>query len=160
MYKRQVLNSDEASGIIEKVSIKKRFDMIGLLMETYDKYRTAANASSYFEVCLLKMLDLAASTEQIVQVQQIQQQPIIQRQPEKVVEQQVNVSRETFVPKQETPKPQLFVPEDDPYEEEVQPAFFEPEPIMRKAPVHHENKNAQPIDDEYILCLLYTSSKS
>ena len=50
-----VLNSDEALGIIQKVSIKKRFDMISLLMETYDKYRTAANASSYFEVCLLKI---------------------------------------------------------------------------------------------------------
>ena len=154
-----VLNSDEALGIIQKVSIKKRFDMISLLMETYDKYRTAANASSYFEVCLLKMLDLAASTEQVVQVQQIQQQPVIQKQPEKAVEQQTNVSRETFVPKQEAPKPQLFVPEDDPYEEEVQPTFFEEEPMPIKAPVHHENKKAQPIDDEYILGLLAGANK-
>lgn len=155
-----VLKSDEALGIIEKVSIKKRFDMISLLMETYDKYRTAASASSYFEVCLLKMLDLAASNEQVVQIQQVQQQPIVQRQVEKVVEQKTNVSRETFVPTQEAPKPQLFVPEDDPYEEDVQPAFFEEEqPIVRKVPVQHENKKAQPIDDEYILGLLAGANK-
>lgn len=154
-----VLNSEEALSIIEKVSIKKRFDMISLLMETYDKYRTAANASSYFEVCLLKMLDLAASNEQVIPEQPVYQQPVQQKQINKSVEQPQNVSRETFIPKQETPKPQLFVPDDDPYEDDQPPVLFEEQPIQTKVAVRKDNKKAQPIDDEYILSLLAGANK-
>lgn len=155
-----VLNSEEALSIIEKVSINKRFDMISLLMETYDKYRTAANASSYFEVCLLKMLDLAARTEQVILEQPVYQQPVQQKQIDKPVEQPRNVSRETFIPKQVTPKPQLFVPDDDPYEEDEQPpVLFEEEQLQTKVIVRKDNKKAQPIDDEYILSLLAGANK-
>lgn len=154
-----VLNSEEALSIIEKVSIKKRFDMISLLMETYDKYRTAANASSYFEVCLLKMLDLAASNEQVIPEQPVYQQPVQQKQINKSVEQPQNVSRETFIPKQETPKPQLFVPDDDPYEDDQPPVLFEEQPVQTKVAVRKDNKKAQPIDDEYILSLLAGANK-
>lgn len=154
-----VLNSEEALSIIEKVSIKKRFDMISLSMETYDKYRTAANASSYFEVCLLKMLDLAASNEQVIPEQPVYQQPVQQKQIDKPVEQPQNVSRETFIPKQETPKPQLFVPDDDPYEDDQPPVLFEEQPIQIKVAVRKDNKKAQPIDDEYILSLLAGANK-
>ena len=154
-----VLNSEEALSIIEKVSIKKRFDMISLLMETYDKYRTAANASSYFEVCLLKMLDLAASNEQAIPEQPVYQQPVQQKQINKSVEQSQNVSRETFISKQETPKPQLFVPDDDPYEDDQPPVLFEEQPIQTKVAVRKDNKKAQPIDDEYILSLLAGANK-
>lgn len=53
----RILNGEEVNHMIERLSRKKRFDMIHLLMETYDKYRGAANVGSYFEVCLLQMLD-------------------------------------------------------------------------------------------------------
>ena len=50
----KILGSTEAQHLVEKTTLQKRFSMIHLLMETYDKYRNAANVPSYFEVCMLQ----------------------------------------------------------------------------------------------------------
>lgn len=58
------LNSDEALLMIQSKTLKERFAMIHLLMTAYDKYRFAANVSSYFEVCLLEMMDINQNNQQ------------------------------------------------------------------------------------------------
>lgn len=87
------LSNEEASMIIKGCTIKTRFKMIDLLMGAYDKYRFAANVGSYFEVCLLEMLDLSTTntTEKIVV------EPVVtKKEPVKEIPQPQNVSRETF----------------------------------------------------------------
>ena len=156
-----VLTSDEVLHIIDQVSIKKRFDMIGLLMETYDKYRTAANAGSYFEVCLLKMLNMAASDEQTVVESKTDEnlQPIFKKRenPISSVSHQNNVSRETLNSKSMTIVsdniPEFENTEESSFEHE-QESIVKPEVIQK-----HENKTAEPIDDEFILSLLAGANK-
>ncbi|MEG0274207.1 MAG: DNA polymerase III subunit gamma/tau, partial [Longicatena sp.] len=87
------LSNEEASMIIKGCTIKTRFKMIDLLMGAYDKYRFAANVGSYFEVCLLEMLDVSTTntTEKVVA------EPVItKKEPVKEIPQPQNVSRETF----------------------------------------------------------------
>lgn len=52
------LNTDEAVHVLSRANPKKMLEMIQLLMETTEKYRTASNVSSYFEVAVLKMIAL------------------------------------------------------------------------------------------------------
>lgn len=159
-----ILTSEEVLHINDQIVIKKRFDMINLLMETYDKYRTAANAGSYFEVCLLKMLDIASSSEvnatPVKQVVAEKPQPVFKRREEPIVKsvpQQDNVSRETL-----KSKPVLTVPEDN-----IMDMVAEPEPLLETnqeinvpiSNIRHESKAAEPLQDEYILGLLAGANK-
>lgn len=156
-----VLTSDEVIHITDQISIKKRFDMITLLMETYDKYRTAANAGSYFEVCLLKMLDLAASDEAVSNVQQIEQkpEPLFKKRetPISIEPTSNNVSRETL-----KSKPVYKMPETSPDIQDIDDGSFDFHQEVVSAPVEvkvHENKAAEPLDDEFILGLLAGANK-
>lgn len=60
----KVINQSEAE-LMQNKSIGERLSMIDTLMDSYDKYRFAANVSAYFEVCLLKLLD---NNKQIVNI--------------------------------------------------------------------------------------------
>lgn len=53
----KIMQEDEAKAINEKASMEYRYSMIDTLMDTYDKYRNATSIASYFEICLLKMMD-------------------------------------------------------------------------------------------------------
>ena len=89
-----VLSKSEVAVVIQNKTSRERLKMIDYLMETYDKYRNASNIGSYFEVCLLKMMDTEIEVEQ------------------------VHVSRETFEPKKISKKEvkpviQRFEPEEE-----------------------------------------------
>ena len=161
-----VLNGEEVNDLLGQLSRQKRFQMIHILMETYDKYRNAANVGSYFEVCLLEMLD-----DRIEQAPQSSVQMVSQP-----VKQEVkNVSRETFEPKplvkKEQPKPILQPKEEKPvledftfeqpdddnnFEIQLEPQDVTPkeEPVKPK-----EFKEIKPLEDEYVLGLLAGANK-
>lgn len=162
-----VLNSEEALSIMNQVSIKHRFEMINLLMEAYDKYRFAANANSYFEVCLLKMLDVTVTqiesnykgldegipirTTNQVDVT-IKKDPVQQWKP-KLEEQ--NVSRETL-----KKKPILQVPSYEEVSIPVEDDSFDFNLEMIEAPqTQREYKSITSLDDEYVLGLLVGANK-
>ena len=160
------LNSEEVLTLIEGKSIAERFQMIHLLMETYDKYRSAANVGSYFEVCLLQMLDVQATvvsaSSQPVK-QQFNNAALPEQKPAKADN---NVSRETL-----KKKPVLDIPiDDEPFIPYDTPVFDTPEPIQTAAPHIQENtisKNAEmipakalkPLDNEFVLGLLAGANK-
>lgn len=159
-----ILSSEEVLHINNQIQIKKRFDMINLLMETYDKYRTAASAGSYFEVCLLKMLDIASTTEETV-VQSTPSSveksgPLFKRREEPVVQSVThknNVSRETLKPKSIVTIPEVDVTNVD--VEQEQPFELNQEYEIPMVNVRHESKTAEPLQDEYILGLLAGANK-
>lgn len=151
------LNKDEAELVVNGSGTKKRLSMIDVLMETYDKYRNAANVGSYFEVCLLKMMSIDEQT--IVQTQPVKQNTPVIKQTivEKPVYQMPNVSRETSVPvKQSNPQRPMQTAEievDDHVEN-----YYEPS-IMDEIPEMIDNKTAHPLDDEFVLELLVGANK-
>lgn len=53
----RIMQREEVLELNDKASIRTRYHMIDILMETYDKYRNAASIASYFEICLLKMME-------------------------------------------------------------------------------------------------------
>lgn len=57
----KIMQLDEVHDFVKKASMQHRFLMIDALMDAYDKYRNAASISSYFEICLLRMMDLDQS---------------------------------------------------------------------------------------------------
>lgn len=53
----KIMQKEEVESFVKKSSTQVRYDMIDALMDAYDKYRNAASIASYFEICLLKMMD-------------------------------------------------------------------------------------------------------
>ena len=157
-----ILNSEEVLTLIDGKSIAERFQMIHLLMETYDKYRSAANAGSYFEVCLLQMLDVKAT----VVTTTISHPLETPRQEQKPVSTVNNVSRETS-----KKKPILEVPMDDePFTPYDTPVFDSPvtksaksshipENIVSKEITAVSTKALKPLDNEFVLGLLAGANK-
>ncbi len=142
-----ILNEDEVKHINDMLSRNVRFQMIHQLMETCDKYRTAANVGSYFEVCLLQMLDIKEQNEVVV--------------PELKEKSVQNVSRETL-------KKKIEVPEDDTeYKLELEETETENNKIdhtvQEKTDIIVENivnqKEIKPLDDEFVLKLLAGANK-
>lgn len=58
----KILADDEIHSAKINKSTKERLKMIEYLMDAYDKYRFAANVGSYFEVCLLNMIEPEVQT--------------------------------------------------------------------------------------------------
>lgn len=157
----RILNGEEVNHMIERLSRKKRFDMIHLLMETYDKYRGAANVGSYFEVCLLQMLD----DDVIQKNESVQVLPVKSESKQAIIKQDLNknVSRETFEPKKE--KKILEIPEDDePYDLDVSITEDNQElelhtQVISSVDVPNTSKTIKPLDDDFILGLLAGANK-
>lgn len=145
-----LMKKDEVEQMIETSKIEQRLRMIDVLMDTYDKYQTAASVNSYFEVALLKMVN--SDVEVTVQKQEVKVNTPIQSLPKvekKVVAKEntyvepiKNVSRETF----------SLEPEYETDYEEVQEMEL---PVIETI----ENKSANPLDNEYILGLLVGAGK-
>ena len=70
------LSVEQAKFVIEQVSSEKILELIQILMETSEKYRTAINVISYFEVALLKMIhivgDNKVKTNEVVEREEIE----------------------------------------------------------------------------------------
>lgn len=56
-----LLTNTQVEKIKEYTNTENRLDMINVLMNTYDKYRQASNVISYFEIALLKMMEISYS---------------------------------------------------------------------------------------------------
>lgn len=137
----KVLAEDEIHDAKINLSTKERLKMIEYLMDAYDKYRFAANIGSYFEVCLLNMME--------PEVQSVVSQPVVK------VESTRNVSRETSKPAQTTSMSEPFyMPEPD--FESLPPEII----VEKKAPIVRESKSAKPLKDETILRLLVGANKA
>ena len=73
------LNKEQVNFISSEISKQTRYKLIDVLMTTYDKYRFASSVASYFQICLLEMMDKC--NEKTIETNQ------------EIVK---NVSRETF----------------------------------------------------------------
>lgn len=58
------LTEEEAKQILSKQTEKKLLEMIQVLMETTEKYRTATSVASYFEVAVLKLISIIKETNE------------------------------------------------------------------------------------------------
>lgn len=149
------LNAEEVQLLITEKSRKERFAMIHLLMETYDKYRSAANVGSYFEVCMLQMLDIE---EQAVSQSTVSaKKPIAVTNVKKEITNK-NVSRETL-----KEKPIIDIPVethlDLGLEEETSTEITNTvTPQAMEKPIS-SNKAAKPLEQEFILSLLAGANK-
>lgn len=137
----KVLAEDEIHDAKINMSTKERLKMIEYLMDAYDKYRFAANVGSYFEVCLLNMME--------PEVQTVVSQPVVKAEIKK------NVSRETSKPIQSVPTTEPFYVAEPDYDS-IPPEII----VEKKATVIHESKSAKPLKDETILRLLVGANKA
>lgn len=58
------LTGEEAKQILSRQTEKKLLEMIQVLMETTEKYRTATSVASYFEVAVLKLISIIKESSQ------------------------------------------------------------------------------------------------
>lgn len=137
----KVLAEDEIHDAKINMSTKERLKMIEYLMDAYDKYRFAANVGSYFEVCLLNMME--------PEVQTVVSQTVVKAEIKK------NVSRETSKPIQSVPTIEPFYVAEPDYDS-IPPEII----VEKKATVIHESKSAKPLKDETILRLLVGANKA
>lgn len=142
-----ILSETDAQQICRQSSTAHRHAMIDTLMETNEKYRSAADVRSYFEICLLKMMASPQRSNQKVSVKP-------------VVETQKNVSRETSAEKSlNLNEPEMI---DEPIE--IEPEVIQ-EPISEKntmTPQRNETIETgavQPLKDEFVLQLLAGANK-
>lgn len=132
------MTEDEVKEVITKTSTKHRYHMIETLMDTYDKYRNAASVTSYFEICILKMMEepqqvVTVNTSNQPVTKQIASSPVIP-----------TVSRETN-------KHTELIPPSVELDDEVE--------IEQELPEIIENKSAHPLKDEFVLQLLVGANK-
>lgn len=130
-----LLTEEECYQVKANKTTKERLKMIEYLMDAYDKYRFSTNIGSYFEVCLLNMME--SEVEQSVNVNGNK-----------------NVSRETLSPIKET------IPSLEIEEEPVIPSIVLPKKKETKKVIIHEENAAKPIKDEKILRLLVGATKA
>lgn len=132
------MTEDEVKEVVTKTSTKHRYHMIETLMDTYDKYRNAASVTSYFEICILKMMEepqqvVTVNTSNQPTTKQIASSPVIS-----------TVSRETN-------KHTELIPPSIELDDEVE--------IEQDIPEIIENKSAHPLKDEFVLQLLVGANK-
>ena len=142
------LSDEEVKMFIENRTTQERFEMIHVLMETYDKYRTAANINSYFEVCMLQLLDTSNSVNKIEHTNNTG----ISRKTVSI--EKNNVSRETFEPQTE-----LDIT-DDLYEDKYDTSqIVNDTTTIENNSTLIDNKQVKALDNEFILGLLAGANK-
>lgn len=120
--------------ILEDVPAAKRLHMIDILMETLEKYRIASDAASYFEIAMLKMMEVPEAVNVV--------EPVSMKQPEAVVS----------MPKADP----------DPIPTVVMSVSREtPEEQPKKVKKTKKTKAQEPVtyEDEYIIALLAGANK-
>lgn len=136
------LNKDEVREVIGNKTTKERLKMIEYLMDAYDKYRFSTNIGSYFEVCLLNMME-----PEVVEV----------------VQRVSDVSRETFQPetfKKHKPEKQAVKAPHPTFLEDEGYTLPKSQNIQPTIPIYETNsKSALPLKDEYLLQLLVGANK-
>lgn len=120
--------------ILADVPAAKRLHMIDILMETLEKYRIASDAASYFEIAMLKMMEVPEAVNVV--------EPVSMKQPEAVVS----------MPKVDP----------DPIPTVVMSVSREtPEEQPKKVKKTKKTKAQEPVtyEDEYIIALLAGANK-
>lgn len=120
--------------IFADVPAAKRLHMIDILMETLEKYRIASDAASYFEIAMLKMMEVPEAVNVV--------EPVSMKQPEAVVS----------MPKADP----------DPIPTVVMSVSREtPEEQPKKVKKTKKTKAQEPVtyEDEYIIALLAGANK-
>ena len=120
--------------ILADVPAAKRLHMIDILMETLEKYRIASDAASYFEIAMLKMMEVPEAVNVV--------EPVSMKQPEAVVS----------MPKADP----------DPIPTVVMSVSREtPEEQPKKVKKTKKTKAQEPVtyEDEYIIALLAGANK-
>ena len=120
--------------ILADVPAAKRLHMIDILMETLEKYRIASDAVSYFEIAMLKMMEVPEAVNMV--------EPVSMKQPEAVVS----------MPKADP----------DPIPTVVMSVSREtPEEQPKKVKKTKKTKAQEPVtyEDEYIIALLAGANK-
>lgn len=120
--------------ILANVPAAKRLHMIDILMETLEKYRIASDAASYFEIAMLKMMEVPEAVNVV--------EPVSMKQPEAVVS----------MPKADP----------DPIPTVVMSVSREtPEEQPKKVKKTKKTKAQEPVtyEDEYIIALLAGANK-
>lgn len=120
--------------ILADVPAAKRLHMIDILMETLEKYRIASDAASYFEIAMLKMMEVPEAVNVV--------EPVSMKQPEAVVS----------MPKADP----------DPIPTVVMSVSREtPEEQPKKVKRTKKTKAQEPVtyEDEYIIALLAGANK-
>ena len=158
--------------ILDPLSNDERFQMLDVLMDTFEKYRNASDVASYFEVAILKLFHIKGNRIHKVDQSTVKndQQLTIQKQNEhtevvnrnekietpqiitkasKVENEEKNVSRETFK-KQEKIKNN---------HQNVLFEMEEPEPKIEEKEEKKETEANLIIEDSYVLRLLVGANK-
>jgi DNA polymerase-3 subunit gamma/tau len=97
----QFLDENEAQSILEYHDASTLLAMVDILIDTYEKYRNATNVLAYFEVSLLKMMNILSPLEvvmdqPIVPAKEIVKEVVpVQAQPTPVAVQEVNTIQKT-----------------------------------------------------------------
>lgn len=146
-----ILSSAEAEQLLNQINISHRYSMIDTLMETNEKYKNAANVQSYFEICLLKMMESPDV-------------PISNVHHEKRSSQSINVSRETLIVKTQEKTEQSAVnnPVKTKIKQDIPAEAKTIEPVNDKpaqSDVMMEATTIRPLKDEFILRLLAGANK-
>ncbi len=159
--------------ILDPLSNEERFQMLDVLMDTFEKYRNASDVASYFEVAILKLFHIKGNethkSDQVtlknVQQLDIQKQnehteEVIRNektetsqmatQTSKVENEEKNVSRETFNKKEEKNKNN---------QQSVLFEMEEPEPKIEEKEEKKEKEANLIIEDTYVLRLLAGANK-
>jgi len=116
------LKKDEAELMLSNQKTKTLLDMIQILMETTEKYRTASNVTSYFEVAVLKMIGEAQKVSN-----EREEKPLLEKKEEVhkelIDEKEVNVKEpvnQTQLEPEEDTGAQLFIQEIKPKKIEIE----------------------------------------
>ena len=173
------LSADQASGLLQECPAKQLIEMMDTLMETMEKYRTASNVTSYFEVSLLKMMAVCDETS-TVQVHSVLSAPVtktsVKVEPvvkevlvEKVIEEEVQESSEDPFADEKTSsmeaeQPSLALDSDDVEAAmEEGPSLFDVAEEAEKEEAPSEKRRAIlkdiQLDAEFVLGLLVQGTK-
>ena len=152
------VTADQASELLQKCPARQLIEMMDTLMETMEKYRTASNVTSYFEVSLLKMMAISDTTYVPQPVQTVQPATRIEKvikEPEPLPEFKVTVEDVTGE------QSSLALDEEDVESVmEEGPSLFEvtEEPVKEEPERHAILKDIQ-LDPEFVLGLLVQGNK-
>lgn len=138
-----LMTENEVENFASSIDRNVRYHMIDVLMDTFEKYRNAANVASYFEVCLLKIMDTNKQEKNKVEQQKEHKVPVYAQPKPKVL--QEDVPRETIL---EESEPELEI--------DVDPISINQNEIDIEV---IENKTAHPLKDELVLQLLVGANK-
>ena len=143
------LNVEESNQLIALFSVQQRFNMIDILLDTFEKYRNASSVVSYFEVALLKCLSLNDQDDEHVTA------------PANEI---ISVSRETS---KVIEHPQIVTEPIETVEEDIVEDTIEEEKIKQKETLEKVEQPIQeiiepkikPLKDDFVLRLLSGANK-